>query len=117
MIEWEEMDSMYLKFRSRNWFWEFSLPFCAQEEPLNRRQVYVQDSVFSLPPFGGKIVILRAFICIIKTQFEPILGCITLLFKADPAHSSSKFGSDCLGDLAYTENQEPRTIAALPLSP
>lgn len=63
-------------------------------------------------PLEERLLFLEPLWCIIKTQFGPILGCITLLFKADPAHSSSKFGSDCLGDLAYTENQ-----AAFPFSP
>lgn len=68
-------------------------------------------------PFGGEIVILRAFMMHNKDMVWANNGIHYLAILADPAHSSSKFGNDCLGDLAYTENQEPRTIAALLLSP
>lgn len=61
--------------------------------------------------FGGQIIILRTFMMHNKDLFWANIGMNDLVINAlgrsswhHLARSSSKFGSYCLGDLAYSEN-------------
>lgn len=91
-----------------------SLALSTQWDSLNRRQLDVQGSVFPPPSsFRGQVIILRTFMMHLKDTVQANIGMRYLIINAflgrcwhHFVHSSSEFGSYCLGDLAYIRKPE-----------